>query len=820
MKRKIELLDTYSPEDFTQILAVLNYCSRSNYKHRTEMQNYFTEIDGITKQTLTRFFRIVRYVPKDGIFKSVQHKTPDGEEIDRRVADYRIKQIADTILERFKKIKTGVTVFDEESMTDFNNLDKNIKYWAENFKFSPKTKSKSKPTSPRIIDSTKPDRLQNPENIERKCSVFTQFSHEDITEAAAMLNFASRNKKTGESGCIELIRHFREKRTDLSINTYKRIGNIIRYIPSHGIEDSLKKYTPNGTSIDRKSSPESIKSVMKELLQNLKSVRTNDILSENTKVALTDFEKNINYWSKNIDLNRSSPNISQLSINSNDFNETKQVQCLLPSSYDMVNPTKDDLIEAVKINILPIFHMFFKYKCNLNLVAQNLTKRVTESCEEEKLSEMVKLCSASILQKYNDSIFQKFSKIDLNIQRILDEIIESITKTNWFFTLNNIVDVCNKSVAEEKNKVSSDDVFQRLLPSLNSTCVLLNSIEGLKKMVENANSFYSKIGETKPRTTYLHQTELILPVTIKKLVNVKFWFAYTAETKNAKYFALIVDESSKLSKENKAWAKTESGLQYKIDFPYQNQEKNEIEMIKKIMDEDNNVHHLVIVDRIESFMETCFLKNTQKKGNLVLRLPKCNPQEKPSGQRNFAQLIQRFTTRHFFNHFKKYFDHLESQAIEGQKIINAIVSGTKDLNRILTKKVLTEMYMDTGLFPMDVDRIFYTDLSKLDKKYKKILGVNGEIPSMHKGTALWKAYIPERPTTTALIERRIKDHESSINPTPEKINKPFNKQINKPFNNRSKIENKDTPKSVKSKNLLIWKPPPKKSKNVSIFNYN
>merc|ERR1719427_974392 len=157
MKRKIELLDTYSPEDFTQILAVLNYCSRSNYKHRTEMQNYFTEIDGITKQTLTRFFRIVRYVPKDGIFKSVQHKTPDGEEIDRRVADYRIKQIADTILERFKKIKTGVTVFDEESMTDFNNLDKNIKYWAENFKFSPKTKSKSNPTSPKIIDSTKPD---------------------------------------------------------------------------------------------------------------------------------------------------------------------------------------------------------------------------------------------------------------------------------------------------------------------------------------------------------------------------------------------------------------------------------------------------------------------------------------------------------------------------------------------------------------------------------------------------------------------------------------------------------------------------------------
>ena len=185
-------------------------------------------------------------------------------------------------------------------------------------------------------------------------------------------------------------------------------------------------------------------------------------------------------------------------------------------------------------------------------------------------------------------------------------------------------------------------------------------------------------------------------------------------------FALIVDESTKLSKKNGAWIKLDSGLQYKIDFPFQKQSKNEIEMITKIMDEDKDVRHLVIVDRVDPIMEPFFLRETQTKGNLVLRLPKCNPEMEPSNQINFGRLFQRIVTRHFFNHFKEHGTNDEEE-IKDEEFVEAIECGTISLFNALTEDVLQEMYKDTGLNPIDIDRIFDADIGELDEKYRQLL---------------------------------------------------------------------------------------------------
>ena len=760
------------------IAAVINYYFGSNKGSSNNLVNYFKNIVGVSEALIKRFSQILHFVTTDVVLLSLQHAMPNGTMVDPKISSERIKVIADSILEKLKKIRNGQKVFDDETMTDFKNFDTEIDKWSKTYNLNIQERCRMQCVLPKSKAETPKVHPQTFISQNYKCEALNKFTPDQTKEVAAYFNLiCAKFKKLNEPAFLELANFFRNEvfTNKGKNNTLVRVRNIVRYIPTYGIYLSVLKHTPDGTFIDRKASSEAIIHWMTKVLSILKNVRQDpSCLPELAKEAFFKFNNNIDFWSKAINCygvphpsstDKSTGTSSKLNCNGTIQKKKPQEQCPLPIKYEIFTIKKTSLFEAVKANIVTIYHWFFKYKCNMNLLAQFLHLHVKEKIKKEKLCKIINHHSNSFLEKYSNSIDESFSKLNPDFKHALVDIIESIQKNNWFFTVDEIVAGCNKIIgANNANEIPPDSVFQNLLPSLSSTTMFLNSFEGVERMIKNVKSFYSQLGTNdNVRTTFLHQTELVFPENIKKQVSVKFWFGYSLENRKVTSFALIVDESTKLSKKNGAWIKLDSGLQYKIDFPFQKQSKNEIEMITKIMDEDKDVRHLVIVDRVDPIMEPFFLRETQKKGNLVLRLPKCNPEMEPSNQINFGRLFQRIVTRHFFNHFKEHGTNDEEE-IKDEEFVEAIECGTISLFNALTEDVLQEMYKDTGLNPIDIDRIFDADIGELDEKYRQLLQNDGDIIKIYMGTALWKNDIkPQKIKTTAATENKNENPKTSNN---------------------------------------------------------
>ena len=822
---KFEVLKSYTSEQLMNLAAVINYFFGSNKSSSNTLVNYFKNIKGVSETQIKRFSHIFRFV-NNGALLSLQQATPNGTMVDRNICNERIKVIADSILGKLKKIRSGLKVFDDETINDFNNFDAEVYKWSKTCNLNIQDRSR-KPKSKAELPELHPQTSIS-QNYKREA--LKKYSEDQMKEAAAFFNLMrAKLKKLNEPAFLELANYFKNALDEgkSKNNTLVRVRNIVRFIPSYGIDLSVQKYTPDGKFIDRKASSEAITTWVTKVLSILVSIRKDSsCLPEKAKEAFFKFNNSIDFWSKAIDCydvshpsntDKSLGTSSSLNCNGIIQKKKPQDQCPLPTKYQLEKAKKTSLLEAVKANIVTVFHWFFKYKCNMNLLAQFLQLHVKEKIKNEKLCEVINHYSDSFLEKYCRSINENFSKLDSSFKCVLVDIIKSIQKNNWFFTVDEIVADCNKVIGvNNANGIPPDSVFQKLLPILTSTSMFLNSFEGVERMIKNIKSFHSQLRKNdNVRTTFMHQTELVFPDNIKKLVSVKFWFGYSLETRKIISFALIVDESSKLKKEScGAWIKLESGLQYKIDFPHREQAKNEIEMVTKIMDEDKDVRHLVIVDRIDPIMETFFLRETQKKGNLVLRLPKCNPEMEPSNQINFGRLFQRIVSRHFFNHFKEHGTSIKE--IKGEDFVEAIECGTISLNNVLTEDVLEEMYKDTGLNPIDLDRIFDADIGELDEKYRKLLKNDGDIINMYLGTALWKNDIkPQKIKSTAAIDNKNEnENPKSLNKTPRIPNK----NIKGPKKSEGKNEQSIAKPTIK---CINWKVPlqqqQKKSDDVSDF---